>query len=102
MSSTTPTGCDSTDHTVAVLGAGAEMGPLPSLLRWGARVAAVDLARPEIWERLLPTRRGLRRLAASCPVAPGRRRARRTARASTCVARRARGRAWLRGSRARW
>jgi hypothetical protein len=39
-------------HTVAVLGAGAEMGPLPSLMRWGARVAAVDLARPAIWERL--------------------------------------------------
>ena len=32
-------------HTVAVLGAGAEMGPLPSLMRWGARVAAVDLDR---------------------------------------------------------
>ena len=40
-------------HTVAVLGAGAEMGPLPSLMRWGARVAAVDLARPGIWERVL-------------------------------------------------
>lgn len=40
-------------HTVAVLGAGAEMGPLPSLLRWGARVAAVDLPRPAIWQRLL-------------------------------------------------
>ena len=39
-------------HTVAVLGAGAEMGPLPSLLRWGARVAAVDLPRPAIWERV--------------------------------------------------
>jgi len=40
-------------RTVAVLGAGAEMGPLPSLLRWGARVAAVDLAVPAIWERVL-------------------------------------------------
>ena len=40
-------------HTVAVLGAGAEMGPLPSLLRWGARVAAVDLPRPAIWQRAL-------------------------------------------------
>ncbi|MCW2848314.1 MAG: hypothetical protein JWR90_2288 [Marmoricola sp.] len=40
-------------HTVAVLGAGAEMGPLPSLMRWGARVAAVDLDRPAIWERVL-------------------------------------------------
>ena len=40
-------------HTVAVLGAGAEMGPLPSLLRWGARVAALDLDRPQIWDRVL-------------------------------------------------
>lgn len=44
-------------HTVAVLGAGAEMGPLPSLLRWGARVAALDLPRPAIWERVLRTAR---------------------------------------------
>jgi hypothetical protein len=42
-------------HTVAVLGAGAEMGPLQALLRWGARVAAVDLPRPAVWERLLET-----------------------------------------------
>ncbi len=41
-------------HTVAVLGAGSEMGPLPSLMRWGARVAAIDLDRPAIWERVLP------------------------------------------------
>ena len=40
-------------RTVAVLGAGAEMGPLIPLLRWGARVAAVDLPRPAIWTRLL-------------------------------------------------
>lgn len=40
-------------HTVAVLGAGAEMGPLPSLVRWGARVAAVDLPRADIWQRVL-------------------------------------------------
>ncbi|WP_214401658.1 hypothetical protein [Pseudonocardia lacus] len=38
-------------RTVAVLGAGAEMGPLPTLLRWGATVAAVDLPRPALWER---------------------------------------------------
>ena len=41
------------DHTVAVLGAGAEMGPLPALLRWGARVAAVDLPQQAIWDRVL-------------------------------------------------
>jgi hypothetical protein len=45
------------DHTVAVLGAGAEMGPLPSLLRWGVRVAAVDLPNPAVWERLCRTAR---------------------------------------------
>ena len=44
-------------HTVAVLGAGAEMGPLQALLRWGATVAAVDLPRPAVWERLLATAR---------------------------------------------
>ncbi|MEU7866218.1 hypothetical protein [Dactylosporangium sp. NPDC049140] len=37
---------------VVVLGAGAEMGPLRALLRWGADVVAVDLPRPAIWERL--------------------------------------------------
>jgi hypothetical protein len=40
-------------RTVAVLGAGAEMGPVTTLLGWGARVMAVDLPRPAIWERLL-------------------------------------------------
>ena len=39
--------------TVAVLGAGAEMGPVGPLLGWGARVAAVDLPRPAVWQRLL-------------------------------------------------
>jgi hypothetical protein len=42
-------------HTVAVLGAGAEMGPLQALLRWGATVAAVDLPRPDVWQRVLET-----------------------------------------------
>jgi hypothetical protein len=53
-------------HTVAVLGAGAEMGPLPSLMRWGARVAAVDLDRASIWERVL----GLARDGAGTLVVP--------------------------------
>jgi len=44
-------------RTVAVLGAGAEVGPVPVLLGWGARVIAVDLPRPAIWERLLDTAR---------------------------------------------
>jgi len=42
-------------HTVVVLGAGAEIGPLTSLLRWGARVAGVDLPRPPVWHRVLQT-----------------------------------------------
>ncbi|WP_235564652.1 hypothetical protein [Modestobacter sp. Leaf380] len=42
-------------RTVAVLGAGAEMGPLTALLRWGATVAAVDLPRPQLWDRVLET-----------------------------------------------
>lgn len=45
-------------RTVAVLGAGSEMGPLPALMRWGARVAAVDLARPDIWRRTLELAKG--------------------------------------------
>lgn len=40
-------------RTFVVLGAGAEMGPLRALLRWGATVAAVDLPRPDIWRRLV-------------------------------------------------
>jgi hypothetical protein len=44
-------------RTVAVLGAGAEMGPLRPLLGWGATVAAVDLAVPAIWERIARTAR---------------------------------------------
>lgn len=40
-------------RTVVVLGAGAEIGPLRSLLSWGATVAAVDLPRRGIWDRVL-------------------------------------------------
>jgi len=40
-------------RTIVALGAGAEVGPLPVLLAWGARVIGVDLARPVIWERVL-------------------------------------------------
>jgi hypothetical protein len=55
-----PEWLDLADLRVAVLGAGAEMGPVQSLLRWGAHVVAVDLPRPAIWTRLLETnaRRG--------------------------------------------
>lgn len=40
-------------QTVVVLGAGSEMGPLQALLRWGVRVAAIDLPRPDMWRRVL-------------------------------------------------
>src|SRR5262245_44608247 len=45
-------------RAVAVLGAGAEIGPLPVLLGWGATVAGVDLARPALWDRVLRTAQG--------------------------------------------
>lgn len=43
---------DLSDQRFALLGAQAEMAPLPWLLRWRAQVWAVDLPRPEIWHRL--------------------------------------------------
>ncbi len=52
-----PDWLDLTGTTVVVLGAGAEMGPLRSLLRWGAHVVAVDLPRPEVWQRVIATAR---------------------------------------------
>ena len=44
-------------RTVAVLGAGSEIGALPVLLRWGATVAGIDLPQPRIWERVLQAAR---------------------------------------------
>ena len=46
-----------TGRTVVVLGAGAEVGPLPVLLGWGARVVGVDLAVPAVWSRVLEVAR---------------------------------------------
>jgi hypothetical protein len=40
-------------RTAVVLGAGAEVGPLPALLSWGAQVIGVDVPRPAVWERVL-------------------------------------------------
>jgi hypothetical protein len=40
------------DRTFALVGAGAAMGPFEQLMRWGATVAAVDLPRPDVWQRL--------------------------------------------------
>ena len=55
-------------RTVVALGAGAEVGPLPVLLNWGARVIGVDLPRPVIWERVLERSAAQRR----DPARPGR------------------------------
>ncbi len=44
-------------RTIVVLGAGAEVGPLPVLLSWGARVIGIDLPRADIWERVLEVAR---------------------------------------------
>ncbi len=54
-----PDWLDLSDRTVVVLGAAAEMGPLRSLLRWGADVAAVDLPRKDLWDRLIGDTRHL-------------------------------------------
>jgi hypothetical protein len=40
-------------QTAVVLGAGAEIGPLSTLLSWGARAIGVDLPSPAIWARVL-------------------------------------------------
>ena len=40
-------------QTVVALGAASEMGPVRSLLGWGAHIAAVDLPRPELWRDVL-------------------------------------------------
>ena len=67
-----PEGLDLAGLQVAVLGAGAEMGPLQSLLRWGADVVAVDLPRPELWKRLLSTaRQGAGRMHLPVPRGTG-------------------------------
>jgi hypothetical protein len=52
-----PDWLDLSDRTVAVLGAGAEMGPLPSLSAWNATVVAVDLPNDELWRRIVATAR---------------------------------------------
>jgi hypothetical protein len=52
-----PDWLDLRDLEIVILGAGAEMGPTRSLLRWGASVHAIDLPRPGIWQRLIETTR---------------------------------------------
>jgi hypothetical protein len=55
------------DQRLVVLGAGAEMGPLPAVLAWGGTVIGIDLPRPAVWARVAATaRRG-----AGTLIAPG-------------------------------
>ena len=48
-----PDWLDLSDRSFALLGAGAQMGPFTHLMSWGARVAAVDIRRPQTWQRLI-------------------------------------------------
>ena len=58
-----PDWLDLSDVRLVVLGAGAEMGPLPAALGWGATVIGVDLPRADVQARILRTaERGAGRL----------------------------------------
>ncbi|NNE95951.1 MAG: hypothetical protein HKN24_07975, partial [Acidimicrobiales bacterium] len=48
-----PEWLDLSDITIVVMGAGAELGPYPALMGLGATVAAIDLPRSDIWDRLM-------------------------------------------------
>lgn len=50
-----PDWLDLSDRAFALLGAGAQMGPFQHLMSWGARVAAIDIPRPDVWRRLIET-----------------------------------------------
>ncbi len=52
-----PEWLDLRDLDIAVLGAGAEMGPTRALLRWGATVHAVELPGRAAWQQLIAATR---------------------------------------------
>lgn len=62
-----PDWLDLSDQRLVVLGAGAEMGPLPAVLAWGGTVVGIDLPRPGIWARVAATARQ----SAGTLIAPG-------------------------------
>jgi hypothetical protein len=62
-----PDWLDLSDQRLVVLGAGAEMGPLPALLAWGSTVVGIDLPRPRVWARVAATARE----SAGTLIAPG-------------------------------
>jgi hypothetical protein len=47
-----PDWLDLSDQYLVALGAGAEMGPVASVLGWGGTVLAVDLPRDDLWQRV--------------------------------------------------
>ncbi|MFC7527493.1 hypothetical protein [Actinoplanes sp. GCM10030250] len=47
-----PDWLDLNDQQLVALGAGAEMGPVNAVLGWGGTVLAVDLPRPDLWQRV--------------------------------------------------
>jgi hypothetical protein len=65
-----PDWLDLSDREIVVLGAGAEMGPLQAMLRWGGNLVGIDLPRADLWTRVLGVARaGAGRL--TVPVRPG-------------------------------
>lgn len=52
-----PDWLDLSDWHVAVLGAGAELGPLPTLVNWRANIAAIELPGTPAWGRIMATAR---------------------------------------------
>lgn len=52
-----PDWLDLSDRAFALLGAGAEMGPLEALSGWGAHVVAVDVPDERVWDRVLTAAR---------------------------------------------
>lgn len=67
----TPEWLDLSDHTVTLLGASSQMGPLEMLSRWRANIVAVDLPRPHLWDdvvTLVRNGRGRARIPVTKPV----------------------------------
>ncbi|MBX3676383.1 MAG: hypothetical protein KF853_05125 [Rhodocyclaceae bacterium] len=52
-----PDWLDLSDWHVAVMGAGAELGPLPTLVNWRANLAVIDLPGTPAWGRIIATAR---------------------------------------------
>lgn len=67
-----PDWLDLSDQQFILLGAGAEIGPLPFLARLRANIIAVDLPRPHTWARLIGTiRESAGKMRLPLHVAPG-------------------------------